>query len=88
MAERRCEECGSIIPNGATACPNCGCPIEDTQDNGQANKNGWQAESALYMITSTRKSRIHLSNLTLGFSVTLGQCITILLVRWIGSIPL
>lgn len=46
MAERRCEECGSIIPNGATACPNCGCPIEDTQDNGQANKNDWQTESA------------------------------------------
>lgn len=46
MAERRCEECGSIIPNGAKACPNCGCPIEDTQDNGQANKNDWQTESA------------------------------------------
>lgn len=30
MAERRCEECGTIIPNGATACPNCGCPIENT----------------------------------------------------------
>lgn len=28
MAEIRCEECGSIIPNGAKACPNCGCPIE------------------------------------------------------------
>lgn len=26
MAEIRCEECGSIIPNGAKACPNCGCP--------------------------------------------------------------
>ena len=46
MAERRCEECGTIIPNGATVCPNCGCPIEDTQDNGQANKNDWQTESA------------------------------------------
>lgn len=29
MAERRCEECGSIIPNGATTCPNCGCPIDE-----------------------------------------------------------
>lgn len=29
MTERRCEECGTIIPNGATACPNCGCPIDE-----------------------------------------------------------
>lgn len=29
MAEIRCEECGSIIPNSATACPNCGCPIDE-----------------------------------------------------------
>lgn len=29
MAEIRCEECGSIIPNGAKACPNCGCPINE-----------------------------------------------------------
>ncbi len=41
MAEIRCEECGSIIPNGAKACPNCGCPIEEAQ----ANKNDWQMES-------------------------------------------
>ena len=46
MAERRCEECGTIIPNGATACPNCGCPVEDIQDNEQANKKSWQTESA------------------------------------------
>lgn len=87
MALIKCNECGHTISDKAESCPNCGCPIEDTQDNGQANKNGWQ-NRLLYMITSTRKSRIHLSNLTLGFSVTLGQCITILLVRWIGSIPL
>ena len=29
MAEIRCEECSSIIPNGAKACPNCGCPVEE-----------------------------------------------------------
>ena len=46
MAERRCEECGSLIPYGATACPNCGCPVEDIQDNEQANKKSWQTESA------------------------------------------
>lgn len=29
MALIKCEECGSIIPNGAKACPNCGCPIDE-----------------------------------------------------------
>lgn len=33
MTERRCEECGTIIPNGATACPNCGCPIDEKTTN-------------------------------------------------------
>ena len=37
MAERRCEECGSIIPNGATACPNCGCPIEQQAETTAQN---------------------------------------------------
>lgn len=46
MAERRCEECGSIIPNGAKVCPNCGCPIEEAQENEQTNKNDWQTKSA------------------------------------------
>lgn len=32
MAERRCEKCGSIIPNGAKACPNCGCPVEQQSE--------------------------------------------------------
>lgn len=27
MNERKCNECGAVIPEGATACPSCGCPI-------------------------------------------------------------
>lgn len=46
MALIKCNECGHTISDKAESCPNCGCPIEYTQDNGQANKNGWQAESA------------------------------------------
>lgn len=26
---RKCEECGEILPSGASSCPNCGCPVED-----------------------------------------------------------
>ena len=57
MAERRCEDCGSIIPNGAKACPNCGCPIEDAQNNEQANENDWQTESAFIHDNFNEKER-------------------------------
>ncbi len=46
MAERRCEECGSLIPTGANACPNCGCPVENVQENSQTDSNDGQQEVA------------------------------------------
>ncbi len=46
MAERRCEECGSLIPTGAKACPNCGCPVESVQENSQTNSNDGYTQSA------------------------------------------
>lgn len=27
MNERKCNECGTVIPEGAAVCPSCGCPI-------------------------------------------------------------
>ena len=27
MNERKCNECGTVIPEGVVACPSCGCPI-------------------------------------------------------------
>ena len=27
MNEPKCNECGAVIPEGATVCPSCGCPI-------------------------------------------------------------
>lgn len=46
MKEKQCEECGTIIPEGAISCPNCGCPVENTQENEQTDKNDGQAGSA------------------------------------------
>lgn len=35
MEERKCIECGEIIPDNMSECPNCGCPVELS---GDANK--------------------------------------------------
>lgn len=29
MEEKKCIECGQIIPENMNECPNCGCPIGD-----------------------------------------------------------
>lgn len=34
MALVKCSECGKEISSKATACPYCGCPIEDTVKEG------------------------------------------------------
>lgn len=35
MEERKCIECGQIIPDNMSECPNCGCPIGEVEE---ANK--------------------------------------------------
>ena len=32
MEERKCIECGQIIPDNMNECPNCGCPIGDVEN--------------------------------------------------------
>lgn len=32
MEEKKCIECGQIIPDNMDECPNCGCPIEEIED--------------------------------------------------------
>lgn len=32
MADVKCEECGTVIPNGTNECPNCGCPQPVSQE--------------------------------------------------------
>ena len=27
--KKRCTECGEELEEGATECPNCGCPVEE-----------------------------------------------------------
>lgn len=42
MEERKCEECGQIIPDNINECPNCGCPIGDVE-----NENKFKEENEL-----------------------------------------
>lgn len=41
-----CIECGSVLPLGATECPNCGCPVENEK---RENANGNQKEIANFV---------------------------------------
>lgn len=33
MNDFTCNECGAILPQNATECPNCGCPVPSTPQN-------------------------------------------------------
>ena len=76
MNERKCNECGAVIPEGATACPSCGCPIpaEVTKPSEKKQKKrkipvaiNWMAVISLilgviiiFMGTSVKKKTISL----------------------------
>ena len=71
MAERRCEECGSLIPNGATTCPNCGCPVEQQAEETTAQNmpnlqqdDSYKTVSGKAVVTSTNPSE---SEITIAF---------------------
>lgn len=37
MVEKKCEECGTIIPNGVKVCPECGCPVGNESESVNEN---------------------------------------------------
>lgn len=32
MEQKKCTECGQILPEGVMYCPNCGCPVEASSE--------------------------------------------------------
>lgn len=74
MNERKCTECGTVIPEGATTCPSCGCPVPVEEVKPCEKKLGkvkntinWMAVISLilgliiiFMGTSVKKASISL----------------------------
>ncbi|GHT51473.1 hypothetical protein AGMMS49982_09000 [Bacteroidia bacterium] len=45
MALINCPECGKQVSDKARKCPQCGCPIRDTVDDGQVSNATTQIEN-------------------------------------------
>ena len=46
MSKRYCKECGNEIPKDAKFCPNCGAPIEDTEETQEADMEQYYDSSS------------------------------------------
>ncbi len=42
----KCNDCDTVFDGSMEACPNCGCPVEDAQENNQADSDDVYTESA------------------------------------------
>ena len=55
MALIKCPECGKEVSDKAKACPNCGCPIEETNPNGEIKIKFLKSDNKFNNFTAAQK---------------------------------
>ena len=56
--ERHCEECGIVVPEGTSACPNCGCPITETDITNNASDDLTETDEKKKHKKKSKKKKI------------------------------
>lgn len=73
MALIKCPECGKEISDQAASCPNCGCPMKETNSDSGSNNSGKKIE------ISIKKPDVKLNKRTKGILGGVIVCLVILI---------